>query len=123
MKRALVILLSGLALTSGAMAAEPIAISVESAEAELDEFTSQPLVNVRWSADGQSTFAAFTAEHVGKRLDLLVGDEVVTSPVVQTVLDMRDIQITGLYSLEEANDIANRLSGKKARIFVRLAKD
>lgn len=123
MRRSLLALLAGLLLTIGAMAAEPMAIAVESAEAGLDEFTGQPLVNVRWSAEGQRAFALFTADHVGKRVDLMVGKEVVTSPVVQTVLDMRDIQITGLVSLAEARDIAGRLTGKKARLFVRLARD
>ena len=123
MRRAIIAFLFGLLLTPAISASEKLAISVDAAEALVDEFYGQPVVSIRWTAEGQRAFSAFTREHVGKRVDLLVGDEVVTSPVVQSPLEMAEIQITGLSSLAEAEEIAARLTGKKARLFVRLAKE
>ncbi len=123
MHRLILALFVGLTLISAAFAAEKLAISVDTATASIDDFYGQPVVNVRWSEEGRRTFADFTRQHVGQRVDLLVGEEVVTSPVVQAPLEGAQIQITGLATLSEAEDIARRITDKKARIFVRLAED
>lgn len=122
MTRLIFALIASLLLSFSAAAEEKLAIAVETAKATIDQFLGQPVVNVRWSEEGRQAFSAFTRAHVGKRVDLMVGDDVVTSPVVQTPLDMAEIQITGLYTLADAEEIARRITGKKARIFVRLAE-
>jgi preprotein translocase subunit SecD len=112
-------LLASLAFAAGVSAAEPVGLSVDSARAILDTVTGAPVVEVRLSEGGQQTLAQFTRVYTGQRIDVLVGDQVVTSPVIQTPLDMAVIHISGLETLAIANDIANRLSGKKAKVFVR----
>lgn len=81
------------------------------------------MVNLRWTEEGRRLFAKFTADHVGKRIDVMIEDVVVTSPFVMTPLEMAAIQITGLETLAEAEDIARRLNDKKARVFVRLTDE
>jgi preprotein translocase subunit SecD len=112
-------LLASLAFAAGVSAAEPVALTVDGARAILDTLTGAPVVEVMLSQDGQQTLAEFTRLYAGQRIDVLVGDQVVTSPVIQTPLDMAVIHISGLETLAVANDIANRLSGKKAKVFVR----
>lgn len=118
-------LLAALLLSSPALAegAPKQSIGVAEAQGTLDTSLGFPVVNLRWTEEGRRLFAKFTADHIGKRIDVMIEDVVVTSPFVMMPLEMAAIQITGLETLAEAEDIARRLTDKKARVFVRLTDE
>lgn len=123
MIKALVSALATLALVTGASAAELLTLGVVDARPTYDTMTGTPVVEITLSDQGRETFAKFSRENVGKRVEVLVDDDVVTSPIIQTPLDMRIMHISGLETLAVATDIATRLRAKKAEVFVRTAED
>mgnify|MGYP000910489905 CR=1 FL=1 len=123
MLKAIVSILATTIFVAGAVAAELVPLEVMSARPIVDPITGTPVVEITLSDDGRATFAEFSSENVGKRVDVLVDDDVMTSPVIQTPLDMRVMQISGLDTMAIATDIATRLRGKKAQVFVRPTED
>ena len=102
-----------------AMAAEPLALVIEGTRLSSDDYTGRPVIEVRLGTEARRLFGEFTAAHVGRRIDVLVGEDVVTSPVIRTPIYGSAVMISGLDTMAEAEAIVMRLSGKKAVIFVR----
>jgi len=67
-----------------------------------------PLVHFSLNNDGANRFLAFTAQNVGQALAIILDDRVITAPVIQDVLSY-DSQITGIGTIEEADDLVVKL--------------
>lgn len=123
MIKALVSALASFALVASVAATELVPLAVVDAKSTYDTLTGAPVVEITLSEEGQAAFAKFSGENVGKRVDVLVDDDVITSPVIHTPLYMQVMQLSGLETMAMATEIATRLRGKKAQVFVRPAKD
>ena len=109
-----------MAYLSQTTAQEPIELSILSAEAAPDVLTGTPAITLALTKDAQARFASFTGEHVGERTDILVDGVVVTSPVIQTVIDSRTLVLSGLLTMSEAQEMAERLTNAGGIVTVRL---
>lgn len=82
---------------------------ITDASAGFDEH-GRPAVHMTLDSRGARIFQQLTRENVGKRMAILLIEkgqaEVVTAPVIQTEIPGGRVQITGMRSTEEANDIA-----------------
>lgn len=77
----------------------------------------QPIVNLRFNPEGGDMFAAITGRVSTRRcadrpcrLGVKVGGDWITQPTVQQKIIGRDAQITGQFSFEEAEELANGLN-------------
>lgn len=94
--------------------AQSVAVDVLSTSVGTDEQTGQPALKIRMSDEGQKIFSAFTEQHVGKTIDVLVDGVVVTSPMLNTPIHSEWIIITGPFvmsELEAMSEIINRTEG------------
>lgn len=66
----------------------------------------QPYVSLELNDKGADIFADVTGRNVGKRLAIVLDNEVQTAPVIRERIPSGRAQITGNFSLEEAKDIA-----------------
>ena len=103
-----------------AWAQEAVPLDVARAYAAPDEMSGLPAIKIILSRDGQAAFAAFTAEHVGQRTDMLVDGVVVTSPVIQTPIHSKWLVLSGDFSMPEAEAMAERLNDASSHVAVRL---
>jgi preprotein translocase subunit SecD len=82
---------------------------ITDASAGFDEH-GRPAVHMTLDGRGARIFQHLTRENVGKRMAILLIEkgqaEVVTAPVIQTEIPGGRVQITGMRSTQEANDIA-----------------
>ncbi|MEO1767126.1 protein translocase subunit SecD [Thiobacter aerophilum] len=82
---------------------------ITDASAGFDEH-GRPAVHMTLDSRGARIFQQLTRENIGKRMAILLIEkgqaEVVTAPVIQTEIPGGRVQITGMRSTEEANDIA-----------------
>ena len=124
MKRLILAVLAFLAVASApsiyAWAQEAVPLDVWRAYASPDEMGGLPAIKIVLSKDGQAAFAAFTAEHVGPRADMLVDGVVVTSPVIQTVINSEWLLLSGDFTMSEAEAMAERLNESSSHVAVRL---
>jgi preprotein translocase subunit SecD len=68
----------------------------------------EPIVLFSLDSSGASKFRTFTAANVGQKLAIVLDKRLVSAPVIQSVLSY-DSQITGRYTMEQADDLALKL--------------
>ncbi|WP_075350073.1 protein translocase subunit SecDF [Algoriphagus marinus] len=81
---------------------------VTDARQVLDQ-TSRPAVSMQMNAEGARKWRKLTAENIGRRIAVVLDDYVYTAPVVNGEIPTGQSEISGNFSLQEAQDLANIL--------------
>ena len=81
---------------------------VTDARQTLDQ-TSQPAVSMQMNADGARKWRNLTAENIGRRIAVVLDDYVYTAPMVNGEIPNGQSEISGNFTLLEAQDLANIL--------------
>jgi SecD/SecF fusion protein len=81
---------------------------VTDARQTLDQ-TSRPAVSMQMNAEGARKWRKLTAENIGRRIAVVLDDYVYTAPVVNGEIPTGQSEISGSFSLQEAQDLANIL--------------
>lgn len=66
----------------------------------------QPAVNFRFNTSGARRFGDYTAENIGSPFAIVLDDEVVSAPVIQSHIPGGSGIITGNFSIEESTNLA-----------------
>lgn len=77
--------------------------------AQAFDANGKPAVNVQMNQKGARIWKRITAHHMGQRIAITLDDRVYTAPVVNQAIPNGASQITGDFTLEEANDLASVL--------------
>jgi SecD/SecF fusion protein len=77
---------------------------IAKAQTAFDQF-NRPIVSFELTAKGAEIFSRITGENVGKRFAIVLDDQVQSAPRIQERLGA-NAQITGNFTLEQANDLA-----------------
>jgi preprotein translocase subunit SecD len=76
------------------------------ASQSFDQNTNQPLILFRLSKPATRAFGEITARHVNEPMDLIVCGKIVTSPVIREPIYAGSGQISGTFTVEEAQALA-----------------
>ena len=68
---------------------------------------SMPYVALEFNEEGKKLFAEATEANIGKVIHIVMDDEIISSPVVQTAITDGQAMITGQFSGEEAEELAS----------------
>jgi preprotein translocase subunit SecD len=79
----------------------------KSARRAMGEF-SAPVVSFSLDSAGASKIRTFSAANVGQKLAIVLDDKIISAPVIQSVLSYEN-QITGNFTVDEAEDLALKL--------------
>jgi len=71
-----------------------------------DQQTGQPVVNFRFDSVGARQFGDVTKERVGHRFAIVLDQEILTDPVINSVILGGSGYITGSFTTQTANDLA-----------------
>ncbi len=82
---------------------------ITTAQVEYDGQTGRPQIGMVFNEEGGDLFAKITKENVGKQLAILLDGQVITAPTIQGEILGGKAQITGQYSVQEANQLARSL--------------
>ncbi len=88
---------------------EDVALGGESltdAQPSFDQRTSQPVVTFKFDTRGAITFGEITSQNVGRRFAIVLDNQVITAPVIQSAITGGSGQIQGSFTPETANDLA-----------------
>lgn len=66
----------------------------------------RPAVNFRFNAQGGAAFGRYTAENIGSPFAIVLDEEVISAPVIQSHIPGGTGIITGNFTVEEANQLA-----------------
>ncbi|MBR0904301.1 SecDF P1 head subdomain-containing protein [Bradyrhizobium liaoningense] len=68
--------------------------------------TKEPIASFRFNGRGTRRFAHITAENVGMPFAIALDDKVISSPVIREPITGGSVQISGKFTVEEANSVA-----------------
>jgi SecD/SecF fusion protein len=80
--------------------------SLVDAQPGFDQQTGRSVVSFRFDTRGAVTFGDITSKNVGKRFAVVLDNQVITAPVIQTPITGGTGQITGNFTPQSANDLA-----------------
>ncbi|SED15185.1 preprotein translocase subunit SecD [Amycolatopsis tolypomycina] len=80
-------------------------------EARLDPATGSALVALNFTAAGARTWAEWTGGNVGKQVAMVVRSRVLTAPQIQSAITDGVTQITGKFTMPEAQQLAKDIAG------------
>lgn len=66
----------------------------------------EPYVSISFNQDGGKLFSEVTAANVNKKLAIVLDGKVVSAPVIREAIPSGQAQITGSFTVTEANDLA-----------------
>ncbi|MGB2705687.1 MAG: protein translocase subunit SecD [Candidatus Omnitrophota bacterium] len=67
---------------------------------------NQPYVSLNFNSKGAAIFSKITGDNVGKRLAIVLDNTVYSAPVIREKIPSGRAQISGNFSVQEANDLA-----------------
>ncbi|MGW4057855.1 SecDF P1 head subdomain-containing protein [Amycolatopsis sp. NPDC004747] len=80
-------------------------------QARIDPVTGSSVVNLSFTAAGARTWAEWTGRNVGNQVAMVVKSRVLTAPQIQSAITDGATQITGKYTLPEAQQLARDIAG------------
>jgi len=76
------------------------------AQPSFDQHTGEPVVTFRFDAAGATRFGKVTSENVGLPFAIILDNKVISAPVIREPILGGTGQISGHFSVQEANDLA-----------------
>ncbi|MGU3493790.1 protein translocase subunit SecD [Xanthobacteraceae bacterium A53D] len=76
------------------------------AQPGFDQNTREPLVTFRFNSNGARRFAATTQEAVGRPFAIVLDNQVISAPVIREPILAGSGQISGSFTVQQANDLA-----------------
>ena len=96
--------------------------NIVDANTDFDNMRGQT-VNMRMNSEGARQWAAVTRANVGKPVAIVLDDVVYSFPTINTVIEGGSSEITGDFSVQEAQDLANVLKSGKMTARVSIISD
>jgi protein-export membrane protein SecD len=76
------------------------------AQPGFDQQTREPIVSFRFNSSGAQRFGKITQENVGQLFAIVLDDKVISAPIIREPILGGSGQISGNFSIEEANNLA-----------------
>ncbi|MFN3784722.1 MAG: protein translocase subunit SecDF [Spirosomataceae bacterium] len=86
---------------------------VTNATQDYDPTTGKPNVDMQMNAEGARKWKALTGANIGRRIAIILDNYVYSAPNVQSEISGGRSSISGSFSIEEAQDLANVLKAGK----------
>ncbi|RZD14885.1 MAG: protein translocase subunit SecD [Candidatus Acidulodesulfobacterium ferriphilum] len=87
---------------------KPILMSgaeISSANVQINRY-NQPIVEVALNSDGAKKFGDITTKYTGKRLAIILDDNVISAPVIEEPILGGNASISGRFTMAQANNLA-----------------
>ncbi|MGE3875104.1 MAG: hypothetical protein AB7F74_19295 [Parvibaculaceae bacterium] len=79
---------------------------IAEASASVDAVTNEPIVNFSFNQKGTERFAKLTSDNVGRSLAIILDGQVISAPRVMEPITGGSGQISGQFTIEDANSLA-----------------
>lgn len=82
---------------------------IKTARVEYDGRTNKPQIGLVFNDEGAKIFADITKKNIGKPLAISLDGQVISAPIIQAEIIGGQAQITGSFSIQEANELSRSL--------------
>jgi protein-export membrane protein SecD len=83
---------------------------LKNAQVGFEPNTNVPYISLQFNDDGAKIFEELTSQNVGKPLAIYIDNSLLSAPVVQEAITGGKAQITGKFTIKEAQDLARNLN-------------
>ena len=83
---------------------------LKSATVEFDKNTGEPEVSIQFNGDGTKKFADITQRDLQKQVAIVLDNEIISAPTVQTAITDGQAVITGQFTISEARQLSIELN-------------
>ncbi len=83
---------------------------LDRATLEFNQSTREPVVSLKFNADGTALFKKITEENIGKTVAIYLDGAPISAPVVREAITTGDAQISGSFTPTEAKTLVGRLN-------------
>jgi preprotein translocase subunit SecD len=116
------------ATKTASASAKPVATNLtgadlQSAAVVFDNKTGKPAISIQFTKDGGDKFAQITGRNVGKPLPIVLDNQEVSAPVVQGQITGGNAEISGIFSIDEAKQLAIQLNAGALPVPVNLIQE
>ena len=94
----------------------PLRLQIASAAPIIDERTKEPTITFRLTERSGRLFAEFTGNNIGRTIVIRIDGKAVMRPIIREPILGGSVQITGGFTLQEAKELADRLSSGAAGV-------
>lgn len=77
---------------------------------QFDQTTGEPVVAIEFNEEGRELFADITTNNTGENLAIIIDNQMLMAPVIQTPIVNGQATITGGFSIEEAEKLSIQLN-------------
>jgi preprotein translocase subunit SecD len=96
---------------------------LRSAAVMFDSQTGLPGISLEFTKEGGEKFAEITGRNVGRELPIILDNQIVSAPVVQSQIIGESAQISGNFTIDEAKKIAIQLNAGALPVPVKLVQE
>ena len=96
---------------------------INDAREDFNPVTNAPVVSMRMNAEGSKIWAQLTRENIGKCVAVVLDEHVYSFPVVNSEIPNGQSEISGGFTPEEAQDLANVLKTGKMAASVKIVQE
>jgi preprotein translocase subunit SecD len=82
---------------------------IKTARVEYDGRTNKPQIGIVFDNEGAKLFADITKANIGKQLAILLDGQIISAPTIQSEILGGQAQISGTFSIQEANALSRSL--------------
>jgi len=93
---------------------------LKKAELVFDQNTQKPIISLHFTSEGASVFEELTERNVGKKLAIYIDGNLISAPVVQEKISGGDAQITGEFTVKEAQELVRNLNAGALPVPIKL---
>lgn len=83
---------------------------IQSAVIAKSEFTGQPVIRISMNEQGEHDWEVMTSKNVGRAIAITIDNQVLSCPVVNGVIAGGATEISGSFSVAEAEELAARIT-------------
>lgn len=84
--------------------------NLQKAEVTYDQNTGDPQVSLEFNEEGKNIFAEITKNNLQKPVAIILDNQIISAPTVQSVISDGRAVITGQFNIQEAKDLAKLLN-------------
>jgi len=96
---------------------------LKKSEVGADPNTQKPLILLQFNDEGSKVFGELTAKNVGKKLAIYIDGVMISAPVVQEEISGGKAQITGEFTIKEAQDMVKNLNAGALPVPIKLISE
>jgi preprotein translocase subunit SecD len=94
----------------------PLRLQIEKATPSFDKRTREPVVLFRLTERSGRMFAEFTANNIGRTVEVRIDGRVVMRPITREPIKGGSVQVSGGFTLASAQELADHLNSGAASV-------